>query len=369
MTDLCRELGISRTVGYKYLHRFEEYGFEGLLEISRSPKNCPTRVPRRLEAEIVKLRQEHEDWGAEKLLAHLQRYQPCETWPAISTVNLILSRNNLVVRRQHRRHILPSNPIFDPKANNEIWSADFKGKYLLRCQHYCHTLTVADSFNRYLIAADCFYSPSTYNTIASFTRIFRDYGTPLQLHTDNGVPFGCATALGRLTQFSVWLLEHGVEPVYSDPGHPEQNGRHERMHRDLKARATNPPAYDLKGQQTKVDAFRKEYNEVRPHKAINNLTPVDLFEPSPRKFEETVRSWDYPEGFDVRLVCRNGAVRQGSHQWIMVSTALIGKYVGFEEVGNGISRVFYRHKFLGYLDEATWRIQDDKGRHIRGGKV
>lgn len=144
--------------------------------------------------------------GRRELLVYLQRHEPHETWPAISTINLILSRNNLVVRKQLRRHIVPINPIFDPKSSNEMWSADFKGKYLLRCQHDCHTLTVADSFNRYLIAADCFYSPSTRNTTASFTRIFREYGTPLQLHTDNGVPFGCSTALARLTQFSVWRL-------------------------------------------------------------------------------------------------------------------------------------------------------------------
>jgi transposase InsO family protein len=119
--------------------------------------------------------------------------------------------------------------------------------------------------------------------------------------------------LGRLTQFSVWLLDHGVQPVYSDPGHPEQNGRHERMHRDLKAQATKPPAYDLKGQQTKIDAFRKEYNEVRPHKAIGNRTPSELFQPSPRAFPETIKPWDYPAGYDVRRVCENGALRDGSH--------------------------------------------------------
>ena len=369
MTDLCAACGISRTLGYKYLERFQKNGIEGLLELSRTPIHSPNKTPADIEAAIIALRREKPHWGSEKLLVHLARGNSSVHWPAISTGNLILKRNGLVLPRRRIRRIIPRGPIFNPQASNDIWSADYKGKFRMGCKQYCNPLTIADSFDRYLFAAEGFYYANTSNTKLAFTKVFREHGIPKQLHTDNGAPFGSSQSLGRLTKFSVWIIELGIDPVYSDPGHPEQNGRHERMHRDLKAQATKPPAYSLHAQQILLDEFRKEYNEVRPHKALNNLTPAQVHVPSSREFPEKISEWLYPEGFDVQKVYKNGAIRWGSYDWVMVSTALIDKYIGLEELGNGISRVFFREKLLGYLDESILRIQDDQGRQIRMQKV
>jgi len=201
--------------------------------------------------------------------------------------------------------------------------------------------------------------------MAVFIKVFRKYGLPLQLHTDNGSPFACSTALARLSSFAVWLLEHDVYPVYSDPGCPGQNGRHERMHRELKAEAARPPEPNSLLEQKKLNAFIKEYNTFRPHNALGNKTPASVHIRSEREYSSKVIPWDYSNGFLVRRIFRNGAIRWGSDNWIMVSTALIGKDIGLEELANGIWRVYFRCKLLGYLDEHILRIQDIKGRNKR----
>ena len=165
---------------------------------------------------------------------------------------------------------------------------------------------------------------------------------------------------------AVRFIDLGVDPVYSDPAHPEQNGRHERMHRELKGDATRPPAYSLSPQQRKLNSFLREYNELRPHKALDNTTPARVHVHSPREYPNRIQPWDYPKHFVVRYVSRNAAIRWKSYSWVMVATPLAGRYVGLEELGNGIWRVFYRHKLLGYLDEQTLRIEDEYGRKKRG---
>jgi hypothetical protein len=248
--------------------------------------------------------------------------------------------------------------MFDPKAPNEIWSADFKGKFRTRDGVYCHPLTVADSFSRFLLAAKGLLSPCYVDTRKAFETIFKNFGLPSQIHTDNGIPFAVPWALARLSPLAVWFIELGIDPVYSDPGHPEQNGRHERMHRDMKAEVTRPPAANLAAQQKKLNKFVIEYNHARPHKALGNVPPAKVHCPSPRPYPNKTPEWDYPANFQTRRVYHNGAIRWGSHDWVTLSNCLVDRYIGLEELDNDIWRVYYRQKFLGYLDARTRQIDD-----------
>jgi hypothetical protein len=212
------------------------------------------------------------------------------------------------------------------------------------------------------------YSPSFEGTKAAFEALFEEYGLPEQIHTDNGEPFASAVSLSELTRLAVWFIELGIAPVYSRPGHPQGNGKHERMHRELKAEATRPPAGSLQRQQQKFDEFRHEYNELRPHQGLGQHRPQDLYYRSSRNYESVIEPWKYPEGTVLKYVCRNGAIRSGAGKWVMVSTTLIDKYIALEQFASEKWRVYYRNALLGYLDENELRIVHRGGRLRRTDK-
>lgn len=363
--DLCQEVDISRHLGYKYIRRYEEYGTEGLEDLPKTPHTSPNKTPSNIEKAIVAFRRKHPRYGALKILTKISDEDPTLHWPSIPTINHILQRNDLIPDRRRIRRIHPVNPIFDPTACNQIWSGDFKGKFRTGDRIYIFPLTIADSFSGFLFAAEGLEQATCEATKAIYIRVFRKHGLPEQFHTDNGSPFACSAALGRRSSLAVWLLEHDIYPVYSDPGCPGQNGRHERMHRELKAEAARPPAANRFLEQKKLDAFVREYNTFRPHQSLGNKTPASVHVRSEREYNEKVISWDNPKTLNVRRVYKNGAMRWGSEHWIMVSTALIDKDIGLEELDNGIWRVFFRCKLLGYPDEKIYRIQAEKGRSKR----
>jgi len=365
--SLCEAYGISRTLGYRLVGRFEEEREKGLEPRSRAPHHCPSRTLTVVEKAICDLRLKHPRLGADKLISMLKlagRFG-AEDLPAVSTGNLILKRCGLVKPRKRFRRVEPVHPIFDPKACNEVWSADFKGHFRMGNGRYCYPLTIADSYSRYLFLAKGMHHPTLEGCLQGFEQVFREYGLPQQIHTDNGLPFGCVNSLGRLTRLAVWFIELGIEPVYSDPGHPEQNGRHERMHQDLKGDTTRPPGYNLQGQQRKLNGFVHFYSKVRPHDACGKKPPAMVHQMSERPYPEKIKEWEYPKECKERYVCRNGAIRWGHSDWVGVSTSLAEKWVGLEEVGQWIWRVYFRQKLLGYFDEKVLRIQDDQGRFKR----
>lgn len=362
ITELCRQFEISRPTAYKHIKRFQIEGIEGLEEKSRAHLNHPAKISSHIEDRIVFHRKNHPRWGGKKIWKYLHNDFNEAEIPSISTVNRVLKRNGLITVKKRRRKIRPVNPIFDPNKCNEVWSADFKGKFKLGNKRYCHPLTIADSYSRYVFSAKGLYGEKLKPTMLEFRRVFREYGLPQQIHTDNGRPFGAVQAVKRLTRLAVWFIELGIEPVYSDPASPQQNGRHERMHQDLKGDATRPPGYNLRAQQRKLNKFVQEYNYVRPHEALDLETPGSIHVYSPRPFKEKIEDWVYPAYCEVRRVTKNGALRWKSTQWVMVSTSLIDKYVGLEELGDGIWRVYFRQKLLGYFDEKNRRIMDELGR-------
>jgi len=246
------------------------------------------------------------------------------------------------------------------RAPNEIWTADFKGHFRTRDGLYCYPLTVADGYSRFLLGCQGLFSTRHSASRPVFLRLFQEHGLPRIIRTDNGVPFA-TTALGRLSLLSVWWIRLGIYPELIEPAHPEQNGRHERMHRTLKAETTHPPCGNLSSQQRRFNQFREEYNQQRPHEALNQETPASRYHHSPRKMPTKLPSIDYPAHYEVRLVSRNGGIRW-NREWVNVTHTLGGEYVGLEEVDNDLWDVYFGPLRLGRFNERTLRIEDHLGR-------
>ncbi|MCP5061962.1 MAG: transposase [Ignavibacteriae bacterium] len=362
ITELCENFEISRPTAYKLISRFEKQGFEGLKEQSRTPKKHPNATKKTIVDGILKLKKKHPRWGAKKIKRLLFNDFTEKEIPSVVTVHNILKRHGLVCPQKRLRRIKAVYPIFDPKVCNEVWSADYKGKFLMGNKVYCHPLTIADSKSRFLFTAKGHYKETLKNAKAEFTKVFRKFGIPKQLHTDNGSPFGSVRAIQRFTQLSYWFIELGITPVFSDPAHPEQNGRHERMHRDLKAACAKPSAYDLKAQQRRLNHFVKEYNHIRPHEALNMETPASMHNFSTKPFPERIPDFDYDTNYKILKVTQNGAIRWKSYYWVYLTAALKGKYVGIEDIDNGIWKVFYRNVFLGFFNETHLRNKESSTR-------
>ena len=353
ITELCKSFEISRTTAYRLIDRFEKFGLEGLIQRKKTPQSHPNKTSDEVVKNLLNWKEKKPRWGAKKIRELLFKSHQEKEVPSVVTVHNILKKNGLVKPQKRHKRIQPINPIFDPKKCNEIWSADYKGKFYMGNRKYCHTFTVADSKSRYIFSAKGHYHENTKNVKAELTRVFRIYGIPQQLHTDNGSPFGSAQSQNRFTKLSYWLIDLGIMPVFSDPGRPDQNGRHERMHRDLKAACARPSAYDLKAQQRSLNRFLKEYNHERPHEALDMKTPGEVHNYSTRPFPEKIRDFDYDSDMKVQIVTQNGALRWGSKFWVYLTVSLKGKYVGLRHKGNGIWEVYYRNVFLGFVDEKT----------------
>jgi len=362
ITELCKSFEISRPTAYKLISRFENQGFEGLKERSRTPGKHPNATKENIVESILKLKKKYKLWGAKKIRELLFKEFAAQEVPSVVTVHNILKKNGLVCPQKRMRRVKPVHPIFDPKSCNEVWSADYKGKFLMGNKIYCHPLTIADSRSRFLFTAKGHYKENLKSAKAEFKRVFRIYGIPKQIHTDNGSPFGSVRAIQRFTQLSYWFIELGISPVFSDPASPQQNGRHERMHRDLKAACAKPSAFDLKAQQRRLNQFVKEYNNIRPHEALDMKTPADIHDFSTRPFPERIPNFDYDTKYKVLKVTESGAVRWKSYYWVYVSAALKGKYAAIEELGNGIWKVYYRNVLLGYFDEKHLRNKQQSTR-------
>jgi transposase InsO family protein len=363
ITELCKQFKISRPTAYKIIARFEEKGYDGLRELSRKPRAAhPNQTDEKIVNSILNLKEKHRLWGAKKIHRLLYNEYEFEDIPSMLTVHNILKKHGLVCPQKRLRRVKPIHPIFDPKECNEVWSADYKGKFLMGNKKYCHPLTIADSKSRFVFTAKGHYKENLSSAKAEFTRVFRKYGIPKQIHTDNGSPFGSVSAIQRFTRLSYWFIELGIMPVFSDPAHPEQNGRHERMHRDLKAACAKPSAFDLKAQQRRLNRFVKEYNHIRPHEALDMETPASVHDFSTRVFPEKITTFDYDSEMRVLKVTKNGSIRWGAYNWVYLSASLQGKYVGALEIGNGIWRVFYRTVFLGYFNENELRKKEQSTR-------
>jgi transposase InsO family protein len=361
VSELCDLYGISRKTAYKWIDRYVRQGPAGLEERSRKPRNSPNRTPEHIEAALLQARVRHPSWGAKKLLPLVGKRFPNEELPVESTVFEILGRHGMLARKRQRRRIgHPGAPSSSMLAPNDVWCADFKGQFKTNDGRYCYPLTVIDGFSRYLLGCQALHSTAVHEAKPVFTRLFKEFGLPLRIRTDNGVPFATNT-LARLSSLSAWWVRLGVLPELIEPGKPQQNGRHERMHRTLKAETTRPPAGNLRAQQRKFNRFQSEFNCERPHEALDMQTPQQLYSPSPPPMPNRPLPFEYPDRFEVRYVSGNGGVRWNRH-WVNVSVVCIGEYVGFEEIDDGIWNVYFGPLKLGRFNERNMRIEDLFGR-------
>ncbi len=335
-------------------------GYGCLENRSTKPITSPPKTPKIIEDRIIKIRTtgHTKGWGARKILWQLQKDGVFKDLPSQSTISAILKRNGLMPERKKRKRVKPRRPIFDPHEPNEVWSADFKGQFRLKNGEWCYPLTICDSKTRIILMIKGQRSVDYKSTRANFERVFKVYGLPQQLHTDNGTPFGNVKSLGRLTRFGAWLMELGVEPIFSDPGHPEQNGRHERMHRDLKKSCCHKPSKNFQAQQVRFNNFRKKYNENRPHESLGMRPPAQVHKKSKRPYNDDIKEWIYPDEYVVKYICHNGIIRVGKKGSIFIGSALSGKKVGLEPLGNGIFRIYFREFLLGYVDWNNFQAYD-----------
>jgi transposase InsO family protein len=274
--ELCRRFGVSRPTAYKWISRFLEQGYPGLEDQSRRPLSCPHETESRLVERILELRQRHPFWGPKKLRAILNKRHPAELWPARSTIASILNRHGCIEKKRRRTYPgHPGKPETRMKEPNETWCADFKGEFKTLDGVYCYPLTITDGCSRYLLTCQGLPTTSAKMSKPVFKRIFQEYGLPRIIRTDNGAPFA-TQAIGRLSRLSAWWIRLGIFPELIQPGKPQQNGRHERMHRTLKRETTRPPAATRRGQQRRFNHFQEEYNTERPHEALKQMPPASI---------------------------------------------------------------------------------------------
>jgi transposase InsO family protein len=339
VTELAERFSISRKTAHKWINRYKENGQSGFHERSRRPHSCPWQTDAAIVEEVVKLRKAHPHWGPRKLLDLMQRRDPERELPSVSTGARILAREGLVKPRRRYRRAHPGCPKSIPQGPNDIWAADYKGQFRLKNGTYCFPLTVSDLASRYLLGCDGHSAISLQKSFAHFKGLFETYGLPDRIRTDNGVPFA-SNALARLSQLSVWFIKLGIYPELIEPGKPQQNGVHERMHRTLKQEATIPPAASLRAQQRKFDRFREEFNSERPHEALEMKRPGEVYQSSGRTMPKRIEPYDYPAHYLVRRVSRAGTIRVLRRQ-IFVSNTLQEDYVGLEEVDDGVYDLYF----------------------------
>src|ERR1700742_2806525 len=350
MAVLCREFDISRKTGYKLFARYKNCGVEGLTDRSRRPYRHANRLPFQIETLIVQLKKEHPSWGAPKIRENIRRRHQEIQLPAISTVHAVLDRHGLVTRgRRSTRYHAEGTGLSTPTRPNDLWCADYKGEFMLADRRYCYPLTLTDYASRYLLCCEGLSSTHSMYAFSVFERAFKDFGLPRAIRTDNGTPFASANSLFGLTRLSVWWLRLGIDLERIKPGHPQQNGRHERMHLTLKKEATKPAAKNLLQQQARFDAFITTFNQERPHQGLNMRYPAEVFRPSERPYVG-LPPLEYPFHDRTVTVTRCGRICLGA-QKINLSQAFAGQKVGVKQVAERVWLVSFMQYDLGYFDD------------------
>lgn len=349
MSDLCREFGISRKTGYKIFNRYKADGAGAFSDRSRRPVRYANQLPPQVESLIVRLKREKPHWGARKLRELLVRRLPGDVRvPAKSTIHAVLDRRGLVATGRRKRQRAKGTALSLGAHPNDLWCADYKGEFQLGDGRYCYPLTVTDHASRFLLMCEAKESVKEELALPAFERLFRERGLPAAIRSDNGVPFASPNGLFQLSKLAVWWLRLGIEIERIKPGHPQQNGRHERMHRTLKAEATRPPGMNFLQQQARFDDFVAEFNRERPHEAIGMDLPAERYRPSARIYDG-LHDVDYPMHDRDILVTVCGRICMHRKK-INISTSLAGQRLGIKEVDDGIWLVSFMHYDLGYID-------------------
>ena len=357
-TAICRLFGISRQTGYKWLRRWRET--RSLDELSRRPRRHPRTTPGVLVKRIIALKKRYPLWGPVPIRAHLREQSPRSAWPAVSTIGAILKRNGMVKPRRRRPRAAPrTQPFAMCREPNDVWCVDFKGQFAMGDGRLCYPLTVMDAASRYLLACVALHRPTLDSVRESFVELFKAYGVPTAIRTDNGEPFASTSTAAGLTQLSAWWARLGIKLERIDPGKPQQNGRHERMHRTLKEATCSPPRRSLGWQQRAFDKFRMHYNEVRPHQALALETPHRLYKPSRRRYPEVLPDLYYPMA-EVHCVRPDGTIAFRQRRQF-ISTSLAGEHIGLYILDERYIEVRYGDNILGLIDTRNDNINPRVG--------
>jgi len=350
--ELCRTFDISRKTGYKWLERFEQGGLGELVDRPPRARSHPQRVPDAVAELLIATRKQHPFWGPKKLRAFVSEREPELVIPAASTIGELLKKRGLIRPRRRRLRVpLHSNPLAGCHRPNELWCTDFKGHFGLGNRSRCYPLTITDQYSRYLLKCEGMSQPTGPRVQEQFESAFREFGLPERIRSDNGPPFA-SVSLGGLTPLSIWWIKLGIIPERIDPGHPEQNGQHERMHRTLKEEATSPPRETPCEQQRVFDCFRHEFNDQRPHEALGQKPPAKVYVRSARSYPQCLREPSYGDEFLVRRVDFKGRLVRKSKKLGLMS-GLAKEPVGLRPLDDDRWELFYGPVFLGILDERS----------------
>lgn len=356
VSTLCERFGVSRKTGHKWINRFKAEGMSGLEDRSRARHSQDHRTPEAMQERILALKYQYPEWGPVTIQSALYRAEPQTRWPAVSTIGSLLDAHGLVRPRRPRQKVPPhSQPLAHATEPNAVWSSDFKGQFRLGDGRWCYPLTLSDNHSRLLLACEGLSGPHLEPSIAVYKRVFREHGLPQAIRTDNGWPFALNT-LGGLSPLSIWWLRLGVYPERIAPGCPQENGRHERMHRTLKAATAKPPKGNMSAQQRAFNGFLKEFNEERPHQALpRGKCPADVHRRSLREYPEQLPALEYPDGFDVRKVKCGGYIKLFGEP-IYTTRQLTGEFVGLEPLDHGRWQLYFGALKLGVVDERVGRV-------------
>jgi len=348
MTQLCEDFKISRKTGYKYLKRYRSEGTDGLAQRSRRPQSSPYSTDERVVQLLLNERRLHPFWGPKKLRRLLVREHGVSRPPALSTIARLLHQYGLSQPRKRRPGAYRIRPehLTEPTAPNEVWTVDFKGWFTLKNAQRCDPLTVCDRYSRYVIACHARPNQQFKGTLKAFRAMMRHHGLPRVIRVDNGAPFASG-ALGGLSRLSVWWIEQGIEVEFLTPASPQENGSHERMHRDLKSEATKPPSKNMSAQQKRFIRWRDEYNHYRPHEALDMLTPSDFYQPSARRLGEKYKI-DYPDNSIRKRVGENGYIKHEGTSYY-VGDIFAGCQMALIETPENGTELHYANMHLGNL--------------------
>ncbi len=339
-SSLCRRHGISRKTGYKWVQRYRAQGPDGLPDRSRRPHHNPQAIAFVVKQSIIDLRKRHPGWGPKKLLSLLAREHPDWDLPSKTSIYNILRAEGLIQPARRRRRVVPTAKPFAPAhVPNDVWSADFKGHFFTQDGVCCYPLTVMDHVSRYLLSCQIIKGTRTHDSQEVFKALFSQYGLPKRIRTDNGAPFA-SIGVGGLSKLSVWWVRLGIMPERIEPGKPQQNGRHERMHRTLKQEALRPPAATAQAQQRRFDHFRERYNELRPHESLKQCPPASCYSPSQRRMPSRLPPVSYPGHFRQARVNPNGTIWLNGVN-VYIGYLLKGETIGLEQLDNELWEVSF----------------------------
>ena len=359
-TELCRKFGISTKTGYKWRKRFEENGAAGLEDKPSSAKTIRNKTPMEIQNRLLRIKRKHLTWGAKKIQTIYKRKYPKAYVPHRSTIDDIFEREGYTKKKRRRVSTDPflMQKKLKPTKPNELWTVDFKGWWWTSKKERCEPLTVRDGYSKYILCIDAPEKADTAHIKAIFIGIFLKNGLPEYMRTDNGPPFGNVLNAWGLTKLSVWWMSLGIKIDRIDPGHPEQNGAHERMHKDMKKELQNKIQGDLREHQKVFDKWRKEFNEVRPHEALGMKTPKELYKKSPRKYYEDEAEIVYAGRMRGRKVNDRGFFNY-YNQRIFVGNPFSGYYVGVKELPGKWTEVWFDNFKLGEINPDTLHIETD----------